>query len=323
MVRRRRIRPRRKQRPRKTRRSRRKNTSSTFGNIIVQGTRTLLSLLPGSEALKSLADTTFKSLGLATNVEYHNNHVTVTSAWYGCVSASTLRLANIVSRAPIVVREISKHADSVNKIQFSTPLVDGRLINLSITCRPDTKISDRRGKWGMCYVPFRNPKDKETARASFKTITLVELAAMPYSMVGPADKTLSVQFNPTARDGAAFGYLPMDEDMGLLVVVFTLENREDYSKELNSNNFAPNITVKGKVVCGQPLGGEASSTFVDELTPVITAQFLIHGAPFDSVVGFEDCTLLSPNVLSIPREHFEKQTGLNNSLSRALTQMEV
>lgn len=296
-----------------------KEDDSTVWSITAQGTRDLFSLSPGSTIITSLCDTTFKSIGLATDIDYHDSHVTVTSLWQSCVSIITVRLSNLVPPASVFIQELSEDGNMIDKVQFSTPFADGRLVSLLITCHPDTTIGDRRGKWGMCYVPFRSPEDKEIVRAKFETINLVELAAMPHSVQDSADSTLSVYFNPTLRDGSAFDYQPMDEDMGLLLVVYTLENPEDYAGEPITNHFAPTIAVKARVVCRQPLRGITSGARVSDSYPVIASNFQIHGALFNTSVKFEDCTLISPSVLSIPRAHFERQTGLNKSLFCAST----
>lgn len=296
------------QRP-KTKKRRQRRRKNSLGNVVINGVRTLLPLLPGGTALKSIADMVFKSVGLTTEMFTDGVFVYGTLNIYSCAAVATIGLENIVSRSPLVVRSTESASTNINKIKFSSPLIDGRLLNLSVTCRPDNSVSARRGKWGLCYVPFRSSADKEFVTKHLKSITLVELASMPYSIVGPADKLLHVQFTPTPRDSLAYGYLPLEQDMGMIVVVYNDECRDNYSKPFTAAQFSPNITVKGRVICGQPLGGTASQTYYDDTIDILPSSIYISGAPIDGTIGLDDYET-EDGKIKIPIHHFLERSGL-------------
>lgn len=247
----------RKKQPRKKNKTTRRKKQSV-ANVLIRGVRDFLITIGDKGPFTAVANVIFGFLSRVIALNMSNGVLVATTANYGLHSVFTVTLANLISRSPLMSKTVTN-----NVTTFSTPLRDGRVRHLAITARPDSTLSSRSGKWGMCFIPYRSPDDLSVDIGKSGSLTLDQLACMPGSVIKTADKAITVKFSPTPLDGRAYGFIAIEKAYGTVHIAYQLENRPSYPN-LTALDFSPSIELAGEVLCAQPLAGQTAKLYIDE-----------------------------------------------------------
>jgi len=255
----------RRRRPRrKTKRATPRNGTTKrnpFAALVVTGVRALIAALPGSTFLSPIADIVFTSLGMSEKKTSTSALLTeIDKVAYNGMSGMTLiHYVNILARTPNAVLDLTKGETP----WLNTPFVDAKLESVTITAAPDSIRSKRSGRWAIGFFPFRNRDDKKEMFNNYRPISLSQLERMAGTVVGPADRPLSLSFRPRPVDGLAYQYNQISESFGMLVVAYSEDIRTSYH-EFTADDWAPNLVVRGSLSLRQPFMAGGSLGFADQ-----------------------------------------------------------
>lgn len=254
-------------RPKKVRASGRRRTSNgvrqhTLKNVVVQGTRALLSVLPGTEFLLPVADILFTALGFTSNMPTITKGVStkVNAGLTGLSSFTGISLSNIVARSPIVARA-DKHINT-RGYEFYLPFTDAKLITLTIVAQVANIQSNRSGRWGIAFVPIRDAHDLTELPSKYEGISLSGLASIPGAVISNVDRPLTLHYRPSVKDGQAYRFQRISDCYGFLITSYADEMRVTYN-DFSASDYSPNIVMSGKVALSQPVGDAKLETFYD------------------------------------------------------------
>jgi hypothetical protein len=263
----------RRRRPRrKTKRATPRNGTTKrnpFAALVVTGVRALIAALPGSTFLSPIADIIFTSLGMSQEKASAASLLTVIDkvAYNGMSGMTLIHYVNILARTPNAALDLKKGETA----WVNTPFVDAKLENITITAAPDSIRSKRSGRWAIGFFPFRNRDDKKEMFYNYRPVPLAQLERMAGTVVGPADKPLSLTFRPRPMDGLAYQFNQISEAFGMLVVAYSEDVRTSYH-EFTADDWAPNLVVKGTLSLRQPFMAGGSLGFADQ-TEKLKAPF--------------------------------------------------
>lgn len=227
-------------------------------------TRSLVPGLPGADGsrrLNDLVDMNFSMIGYTTdNAIIKDTSLSITNVNVIGLSGVTFpTYANILSRNPASVRDFSRGA----RIWFTTPFVDAKLEHLQIVALPDNKIASRSGKWSMAFVPFRNVSDLTELSSTYVPLELARVQSLPGAITANADRPLRVRYTPIAEDGYIYQFNKIDQAFGAVILAFSDEVRTAYGL-LSADDFAPNVTIRGKLKLRQPNLGASMTSRVED-----------------------------------------------------------
>jgi hypothetical protein len=166
----------------------------------------------------------------------------------GLCGITVLSYANILARTPNAALNTTKGPRS----WVDSPFTHGKLNIVKLSALPDNKASERSGRWGMVFIPFRDDKDEAEIKTSYRALTLQRIQGMAGCVTGAADRPLSLVFRPKPEDGYVFRYNQIGSTFGALILAYSEEMRVTYH-DFSANDFSPNITVTGTLSLRQPV----------------------------------------------------------------------
>lgn len=258
---------------RKTRVKRR--TRNSFSGLIVNGIRSLVAALPSSKFLSPLVDLKLTSLALTSQESTDVNGITTVDdvKIFGISGLAMIKYTNILSGSPTAVIDNEKGP----KVWVNTPYTNARLISIEITVSPTNTVQSRTGRWGCVFLPFRNSKDEDEIRTSYRPVDLPKLQQLAGSVSGPADQSLTLQYRPKPADGFAYQYNTIGTFFGAVILAYSDNIRRTYHG-FKAEDFSPDVTIKGKIQLQQPTLGQSMYGYYDKTwTPSYPIEIYVIG----------------------------------------------
>lgn len=234
-----------------------------FSGLVVTGVRTLVSAMPLSKFLLPITDLFLSSIGLSDKEWTHQDGTNILTiegvSIHGLCGMSIIRYANVLVRTP----NASINTTLGKRDWVDTPFTDAKLISISITATPDNKIQSRAGRWSICFVPFRDPKDETSLKNTYSPLPLARIQEMAGSISDESSKPLQLVFKPKAEDGLIYQFNPIDTSFGAIIISYDDSIRTTYH-EFTADEFAPNISIRATIKLRQPVfASQATVGFED------------------------------------------------------------
>lgn len=254
-------------------RSRRTRQTTSIGTTLASAARSLIGLLPGSSALKTIADFGYNILTTITKYDHDQlammGSVRGTNIYgLGCCIYPTM--AACLRDCPLLTR------DSTGAT-LHTNFLDGRLRSFTVTVEPTNIISKRSGNWALLFTPYRDAGDHEKYKNEKTTPSVPCLMRHPGVVADRADRSLTLTFQPRVEDGYCGLYMGLAVPFGMICLAYQEENRDFYNK-FTAEEFSCRVRVSASVTL-------RSATILSTSSDVST--------------GFPDSTPVSNSVISI------------------------
>lgn len=215
-----------KSRPRRAKPNRRRagnrpTRSLGLGSSIAHGVRNLIASIPGVSAFTPIADYALKAFGFS-NLKCSDGVYEGDADIGALVSRLCISYVNILTSS----REVMRISDGKGRIAISTPWLEARLLELTITVSPTNPVSKRSGVWSIGFKPFYDENDHKKEMDKTDPPGRIGMLGYPLYTTGPASSKLSLTYRPRVPDGYAYHFHSLDDRFGCFVVRY-----ESYSRD--------------------------------------------------------------------------------------------
>lgn len=207
--------------------------ATSLGTVMTSAVRSLIGLIPGSSALKVIADFGYKMLMTAKTIE--DGVMKAEGNVYGLSTCLYPSLAVCLRDSPILTRAGK---------ELNTNFLDGKLRSFTVTVEPTNVMGKRSGNWALLFTPYRNTGDHDKYKEEMKSVVpgIPELMRHPGVVADRADRPLTLTFRPRVEDGVIGLYLPLASAFGMICVAYQEENRDSWN-EFSAEEFSCRVRM--------------------------------------------------------------------------------
>lgn len=130
---------------------------------------------------------------------------------------------------------------------FSFPGTSVEVKSLRIVLQNTTPLSERRGRWSMVFVPYRERTSRRDIKKNFYFMKFTELASMPYAVQGLASDDLMVKFSMKNHNDYCSRPRQMRDSIGIVMVIWDT-NFNQPSAILGNQHFNCEMMMTGEVM---------------------------------------------------------------------------